>query len=187
MNLSSDFLDSLRSVYWILVLLGGVPTSLCHFHPSVHPSVCRATYLRNCTSSGYPQAFIYLKFWFSGLLGGKRAKNIPKWKKKQLYTSVACYISRYIQALFHYFFSFDFLGCQRGKRERNSPKQKITFQWSKLCSVLSHNQPDFQFDWTSFSWNLQKWPITERDYLDSQVWQTAWVWHGRWNEKNKAC
>ena len=131
--------------------------------------------------------FIYLKFWFSGLLGGKRAKNIPKWKKKQLYTSVACYISRYIQALFHYFFSFDFLGCQRGKRERNSPKQKITFQWSKLCSVLSHNQPDFQFDWTSFSWNLQKWPITERDYLDSQVWQTAWVWHGRWNEKNKAC
>ena len=50
-------------------------------------------------------------------------------------------------------------------------------QWSKLRSVIGHDQPDFQFDQTIFSWNLQKWPITEWDYLDSEVWQTACIWH----------
>ena len=47
--------------------------------------------------------------------------------------------------------------------------------------------PDFQFVRTIFSWNTQKWLITEWDYLDSEVWQTACVWHGRWDEKKKVC
>ena len=58
-------------------------------------------------------------------------------------------------------------------------------QWSKLRSVIGHDRPDFKFDRTIFSWNSQKWPITEWDYLDPEVWQTACVWHGRWNEKKK--
>ena len=37
--------------------------------------------------------------------------------------------------------------------------------------TISHDWPDFQFDRTIFSRNLQKWPIAEWDYLDSEVWQ----------------
>ena len=65
--------------------------------------------------------------------------------------------------------------------------QYMIRQSSKLWSVMTYDQPDFQFDQTIFSWNLQKWPITEWDYVDSEVWQTACVWHGRWNEKKKVC
>ena len=63
--------------------------------------------------------------------------------------------------------------------------QKRQWQWLKLVLVISHDQPDFQFEQTIFSWNLLKWLIAEWDYLDSEVWQTAFVWHGRRNEKKK--
>ena len=58
-------------------------------------------------------------------------------------------------------------------------------QLSKLRSVIGHHRPDFQSDWTIFSWNLQKWAITEWHYLGSEVWQNACFWHGRWIEKEK--
>ena len=61
--------------------------------PSVRPSVCRAAYLMNRTSSDhnfwytyvkwwYLQAvsFIFSKFYFFELLGGKRAKSGPIWE-----------------------------------------------------------------------------------------------------------
>ena len=71
----------------------------CFFHLSICPSICRASYFRNFTSSDYNfwyacvkwwylQAFFsicfqfFFKFWFFGCLGGKRAKNSPKWKMK---------------------------------------------------------------------------------------------------------
>ena len=64
---------------------------------------------------------------------------------------------------------------------------KSKLQQSKLWLVIGHDWPDFQFDRKIFPWNSQKWPITEWDHLDSEVWQTACVWHGRWNEKKKVC
>ena len=44
--------------------------------------------------------------------------------------------------------------------------------------------PNWQIN---FQWNSQKWPISEWDYLDSDMEQTACVWHGRGNEKKKVC
>ena len=61
----------------------------------------------------------------------------------------------------------------------------FTIQWLKLWSVISHGQPDFQFDQTIFSWNLLKWPIIEWDYLESEVWQTPCGWYGKWIENEK--
>ena len=69
---------------------------------SVRPSIRRAAYLRNCTSSGlnfrytyakrYLQVFffIFLNFDFLGCYGGKRVKSSPKWKIT--IKSVTCHI-----------------------------------------------------------------------------------------------
>ena len=70
-----------------IILLGGVPTSICHFfHPSVclsirlsiHPSICHAAYLRNHASSDH-------NFWYT-------------------------YVKWYLQGFFSFFQNFDFLG-----------------------------------------------------------------------------
>ena len=53
------FATSLRTAS--LNFLGGVPTSICHFFcPSVH----RAPFLRNCTSSNHNFWYIYVKWWY---------------------------------------------------------------------------------------------------------------------------
>ena len=94
-------------IFYVLLhfcFVGGAPTSICHFFClSVCLSDCHAAYLRNHTSSDinfwytyvkwwYLQVlfFIFSKFWFFWLLGGKRAKNGPKWK---IITSVTHHIS----------------------------------------------------------------------------------------------
>ena len=84
-------------------LLGAPPTSICHFfRPSVRPSIRRAAYLRNCTSSGLNFRYTYAKhisrcffsffqnFDFLGCYGGKRVKSSPKWKTT--IKSVTCHI-----------------------------------------------------------------------------------------------
>ena len=66
--------------------------------PFIYPSVCLYVHL-SCTISQEPYIiwlqfleqmcemmiapcfFFFSKFWFSGLLGGKKAKNNPKWQK----------------------------------------------------------------------------------------------------------
>ena len=103
------WLHHLRTIW---VFLGGVPACICHFFcPSVCPFVCRAPYLRSCTSCNHNfwyiwvkwwhlQAFfffifyfflffylfifffIFSKFWFFRSLRGERSKNSPKWKIK---------------------------------------------------------------------------------------------------------
>ena len=73
--------------------------------------------------------FIFLKFWFSGLLGGReggRAKNGPKWQKKlcltpylRNYTSYdrgfryTCVKLRYPQQFFSIFQNSDFSGFSK--------------------------------------------------------------------------
>ena len=70
---------NITSVNFVISFLGEAPTSICHFF---HPSVCRAPYLRNHTSSDHNfwntckmmissgVFFIFSKFWFFRLLGG---------------------------------------------------------------------------------------------------------------------
>ena len=49
----------------ILIFLGGAHTSICYFfHPSVCPSVRRAPYLRNGTSSDHNIWYSYVKWWY---------------------------------------------------------------------------------------------------------------------------
>ena len=69
--------------------LSGALTSICHFFcSSICLSVHHAPFLGNRTSSNHNFwyicvgiFFIFLKFWFFGLLGGKKAKNGPNWQK----------------------------------------------------------------------------------------------------------
>ena len=78
-----------------------VTFSIC---PSVYPSVCRAPYLRNCTSPDHNFWCTYVKWWYLqgffsffknfDFLSCKSAKNSPKWKIT--ITSVTRYILRTI-------------------------------------------------------------------------------------------
>ena len=67
--------------------------------------------------------FIFPKLWFFGLLGGKKAKNGPKWQKKSVHrisylrnhTSYDGHLSYtsakwYLQVFFHFFKISTFLG-----------------------------------------------------------------------------
>ena len=137
------FFSSQRELHsvWNSDFLGGTPTSIFHFFdPSAHPSVCCVPYLRNHTSSNhhlwytcvkwwYLHAFffIFLKFWFLGCYGGKRAKISPKWKNNYightpyLRNSMAfnhnfwyTFVKWYLQVIFYFFtffWSFHFSGC----------------------------------------------------------------------------
>ena len=114
--------------------------------------ICHVPYLRNskaynhdfwytCVKWWYVQALFsfFWSFFFFGFLRGKRAKNCPKRKITITFlTSKAydhdfwytCVKWWYIQAFFFFFYIyFDFLGCYRGKRAKNSPK------WQKNLSV----------------------------------------------------
>ena len=118
--------------------------------------VRHALYLRNltydyhlwytCVKWWYPQLFFsfFQNFDFSGCLGGKRAKNGPKWQK---ILSVTFGISGTIYHMIvifgtpvwndnisrqFFFQNFDVLGCKRGKRAKNGPK------WQKIMCVLLH-------------------------------------------------
>ena len=81
-----------------------VSTSICHFFClSVWSSAHRAPYLRNCTPCDHNFWYTYVKWWYHPVfcsfrfcffrllgrgVGGKTAKEGPKWKKK-LYLSHA--------------------------------------------------------------------------------------------------
>ena len=106
-------------------------------YPSVHRSICRAPHLRIRTSSDhdfwytcvkwwYLQMFFFprfSKFWFLGLLGGKRAKNGPKWQKiisrsisQEPYIILLSFIVHMCKMIispeaFLFFQNFDILGC----------------------------------------------------------------------------
>ena len=75
-----------------------VSTSICHFFClSVWSSAHRAPYLRNCTPCDHNFWYTYVKWWYHPVfcsfrfcffrllgrgVGGKTAKEGPKWKKK---------------------------------------------------------------------------------------------------------
>ena len=135
------------------LFLGGAPAAICHFFClsvclSVHLSVCPSVlhhisrtvhYLilifgtdvqNDDISTG--TFFIFLKFWFLGLLWG-RVKNSPKWKVK--ITSVTGTIKHMIMIFgivlqnddisshfFHFFKILIFWVVKRGKRTKNGPK-----------------------------------------------------------------
>ena len=84
------------------IFLGGAPISICHFFCLfVCPSLCRAPYLRNHTSSNHNFCYTCVKWWyfwvffhffrnfifwaFRGVKGQKIAQN----KKEQLHLSRA--------------------------------------------------------------------------------------------------
>ena len=89
--------------FWTKELLINVLVHINVFyvgHPSVSLflSIHCTPYLRNCPSPDnnfwytgrkqwYLQGifFIFIKFWFFGFLGSKRAKDSPKWKAKVIY------------------------------------------------------------------------------------------------------
>ena len=98
---------------------------------------------------------VYLVFHWNDIV----EKILPKvgaWKrdKKRIWSYRELYIeggskpsAHYISRQFDFFnFLVDVFRCifQNMKQE----------QWSKLWLVIDHDQPDFQFDWTIFSWNL---------------------------------
>ena len=145
------------------LFLGGAPATICHFFClsvclSVHLSVCPSVlhhisrtvhYLilifgtnvqNDDISTG--TFFIFLKFWFLGLLRG-RVKNSPKWKVK--ITSVTGTIKHMIMIFgivlqnddisshfFHFFKILIFWVVKRGKRTKNGPK------WERILSVALH-------------------------------------------------
>ena len=84
------------------IMLGGAPTSICHFF---HLSICllhtisqepcviwSQVLVHICKMMISPGGFLFfLNFDFLGCEGGKRAKNSPKWKIT--ITSVMCHIA----------------------------------------------------------------------------------------------
>ena len=107
--------------------------------PSVRPSVRRAPYLRNRTSSGYMEFFCILIFWLLERGVGVKGQKKPKMKNNDyirhapyLRNSVAydhdfwytCVKWWYLQAFFHFskkfsiFFHFFLIGLLGGSRGR---------------------------------------------------------------------
>ena len=125
---------------YVWPFLGGAPTSICHFFRlSVRPSVRRAPYLRNRTSSGYMEFFCILIFWLLERGVGVKGQKKPKMKNNDyirhapyLRNSVAydhdfwytCVKWWYLQAFFHFskkfsiFFHFFLIGLLGGSRGR---------------------------------------------------------------------
>ena len=84
--------------------------------------------------------FIFSKFWFFRLLGGKGAKKGPKWQNSAHSISQEWYIiwSSFVvhkckmmisPGVFSFFLNFDYFGLLGGKRAKNDPK------WQKIMSV----------------------------------------------------
>ena len=100
--------------------------------------------------------FIFSKFWFSGLLGGNRAKNSPKWQEIM---SVVLHISGTIhhmivifgtqmqndiaRSFFKFFQNFSFSGCQKGERAESGPKSP-----KPVCRAFVSQEP--YITWSSF-------------------------------------
>ena len=113
------------------IILGEAPTSVCHFF---RPSIRRAPYLRNCTSSNH-------SFW---------------------YTRVKCYLQvLFLFVCFCFFFFFclffwnlDFLEYYGCKRAKNSPKWKI------ITSVTHHISQEQYSIWSWFLVHLCKMMIS---------------------------
>ena len=94
-----NIIDNYIAAFSWMIFLGGAPTSICHFfclsvHPSVHPSVAHhisgtvdhltiifGTHMQNDDISR-AVFFVFSKFWFFRLLGGKKGKKQSKITKK---------------------------------------------------------------------------------------------------------
>ena len=97
--------------------------------------------------------FIFSKFWFSGLLGGKRAKNSLKWQKICLSCSISqepflIWLSFVVQKckviislgvfFFNYYFKILIFGLLGGSKGKNGPKWQIV-----LCTVYLRNHASY--------------------------------------------
>ena len=87
--------------------------------------------------------FIFSKFWFFGLLGGKRAKDSPKWQNIMsvalhiwgtMHYMTVIYVCKMIisSGIFFIFSKFWFSGSIGGKSAKNSPA------WQKTLPVALH-------------------------------------------------
>ena len=88
--------------------------------------------------------FIFLKFWLFGLLGGKKAKNSPKWQKSLFVTlhvwetihhMIVFYDTHVWNNISRCFFSFSkfrFFGLLGSKSVKNGAK------WPEILSVTFH-------------------------------------------------
>ena len=102
LNYNSFYLPASWTFSVLIDFLGVAPTSICHFfRPTFCPSVRRAQYLRNCTSSDYNFWYTYVKwylrvvFHFFKILifwAVRKVKGQKMPQNKKIITSVARHI-----------------------------------------------------------------------------------------------
>ena len=171
--LSQRVLHSVQNIYFFL------PTSTCHFFCL---SVGRTPYLRNCTSSNhsfwytcvkwYLQVFfffLFLKFWFFGLLGGIKGQKKPKMRNNYIChppyprSSIAyhhdfwqtCAEWWYFQVcvyFFHFFETFTFWAVRAVKGQKIAQNEKQ--QLHPSCTIYLRNSIAYDHD---FWYNFVKW------------------------------